>query len=160
MRRSGFTLPEVVAVMVILGLLASLALPMLRDADPSERMRQTALEFESFCARGRFQAVEQGGDRVLCFDPDRKCFFFRDPDSDAQEEPSSSFRWKLPENFEFPDAGDGGPELEIFRFFPDGSASGMRRLVFRCSNEVRVFEITPLTGLLAGREAREGEELP
>ena len=161
-RRLDFTLPEVIAVMVILGLLASLAVPMLRSPDPFERIRQAALEFEAFCARGRFQAVEQGRDAVLCFDLERKRFYFRDPDADDlfSGEPGPSRSWKLPDDFEFDESHAEGDELEIFRFFPDGGASGMRSLVFRCGSAAYRFEISPLTGSLSGREAREEEELP
>ena len=67
--RHFFTIPEVIAVMAILLVLAAMAVPMLRPPSASSRMEETALEFQAFCGRVRFQAVEKGEDRAVCFDP-------------------------------------------------------------------------------------------
>ena len=39
-------------------------------------------------------------------------------------------------------------ELELFRFFPDGGASGMRELTFSIKELKRRYRISPLTGQL------------
>ena len=57
--RLFFTLPEVIAVMAILLVLAAMAVPMLRSPSASSRMDETALEFQAFCGRVRYQAVER-----------------------------------------------------------------------------------------------------
>lgn len=161
--RLFFTLPEVIAVMAILLVLASMAVPMLRSPSASSRMEETALEFQSFCGRVRFQAVEKGEDRAVCFDPSENEFFLSDPeDPDADR---SSIRWKLPEGFEYSreTEADAEPEedsMELFRYYPDGGASGTRILILRCGNVRREFRISLLTGLLTSRELREEEAVP
>ena len=161
--RHFFTIPEVIAVMAILLVLAAMAVPMLRSPSASSRMEETALEFQSFCGRVRYQAVEKGEDRAVCFDPAINEFYLSDPaDPEAER---SSIRWKLPEGFEYsPDtetnagaeAGDG---VELFRYYPDGGASGTRVLVMRCGNVRREFRVSLLTGLLTSRELGEDEEV-
>jgi len=162
--RLFFTLPEVIAVMAILLVLAAMAVPMLRSPSASSRMDETALEFQAFCGRVRYQAVEKGVDRAVCFDPSINEFYLSDPaDPEAER---SSVRWKLPEGFEYspdtemnadvPEAGDG---VELFRYYPDGGASGTRVLVLRCGNVRREFRVSLLTGLLTSRELGE-EDAP
>ena len=162
-RRFFFTLPEVIAVMAILLVLAAMAVPMLRSPSDSSRMEETALEFQAFCGRVRFQAVEKGEDRAVCFDSAENEFFLSDP-SDPEAE-RSSIRWKLPEGFEYsPDTEiTSEPEedsTELFRYYPDGGASGTRVLVMRCGNVRREFRISLLTGLLTSRELHEDEVTP
>ena len=158
-----FTLPEVIAVMAILLVLAAMAVPMLRSPSASSRMEETALEFQAFCGRVRFQAVEKGEDRAVCFDPSGNEFFLSDPaDPDSER---SSIRWKLPEGFEYaqqsePADGPDGESLELFRYYPDGGASGTRVLVMRCGNVRREFRVSLLTGLLSSRELSEEEDVP
>jgi len=162
-KRLFFTLPEVIAVMAILLVLAAMAVPMLRSPSASSRMEETALEFQAFCARVRFQAVEKGEDRAVCFDPASNEFFLSDPaDPEAER---SSIRWKLPEGFEYSreTALNAEPErdsVELFRYYPDGGASGTRVLVMRCGNVRREFRISLLTGLLTSRELGEEEDVP
>lgn len=149
--------------MAILLVLAAMAVPMLRSPSASSRMEKTALEFQAFCGRVRFQAVEKGADRAVCFDPAANEFFLADPDDPEAER--SSIRWKLPEGFEYsPDTeihsepeGDG---MELFRYYPDGGASGTRVLIIRCGNVRREFRVSLLTGLLTSRELREEEVMP
>ena len=141
---------------------ALMAVPMLRSPSDSSRMEETALEFQAFCGRVRFQAVEKGEDRAVCFDSSANEFFLSDPaDPEAER---SSIRWKLPEGFEYspdtepnaePESGDG---MELFRYYPDGGASGTRVLVMRCGKVRREFRISLLTGLLTSREL-SGEEV-
>ena len=40
----------------------------------------------------------------------------------------------------------GGEELEIFRFFPDGGASGSHKLILKLGGMQKVFHISKLTG--------------
>ena len=48
--------------------------------------------------------------------------------------------------------------MELFRFFPDGGASGNRRFELHYRTLKRIFEISPLTGRLTVREGTEEEE--
>ena len=51
---------------------------------------------------------------------------------------------------------DSGEEFtELFRFFPDGGASGTRELIFRYQSLQRKYVISPLTGKLYVEETEE-----
>ena len=164
-----FTLPEVVAVVCIIGLISALALPLLRSPSPATKLEQTAQNFELFCARVRYQAMEHGKDRIVSFDPGSKCFFMRsaeDTETSGKPEPENSasaeLKWKLPEGYES-SQGDSfssnTDHIDIFRFYPDGGASPLSKLQFRHDKFVRIFEISLLTGSLRSRESEEGEEV-
>ena len=156
-----FTLPEVVAVILIIGLMAAVAVPMLRKASPSYQIEQSAAEFERFCSRVRYQAAENGGDRSVFFKAASRTFFMKNPDSEENGVPEDAmFKWVLPEDFEtdesvFPDPS--GEDVEIVRFFPDGGASGVRNITLRCGSFSKVISVSPLTGFLSVRDVLEGE---
>lgn len=164
-RRRFFTLPEVVAVIVIIGLTAALAVPMLRKTSPSRQLEQAVLEFERFCARVRYQAAENGADRSVCFEPGTRTFFMKIPEGfEGGEEngtaADSMFKWTLPEDFEtdesdFTDTMED--HVEVFRFFPDGGASGIRSLSLRCGSFSKLITVSLLTGLPTVREVSDGE---
>ena len=44
---------------------------------------------------------------------------------------------------------------ELFRFFPDGGASGIRELTFSVKELKRSYRISPLTGQLSLMEVEE-----
>ena len=68
---------------------------------------------------------------------------------------------KLDKSFSFETDGGienqlaGGEELEVFRFFPDGGASGSHKLVLKLGGLQKVFHISKLTG-----RVMVDEELP
>ena len=169
--RSHFTLPEVVAVVFIIGLVSSLALPLLRSPSPSTKLEQTALKFEVFCSRVRYQAMENGKDRIVAYDPAAKLFFMREVEdenesviSDRQLSVTSEtadIKWKLPEDYECNQGNvyTGQDHIDIFRFYPDGGACALSKLRFNHGKFTRVFEISMLTGTLRSREPEEGEEV-
>lgn len=79
MRRSGFTLLELVAAIAIIALAVGLAVSTLRSESPIQQLNNAALQFEEFCMRVRFQALENGADRIVAFHPEEKRFFLRVP---------------------------------------------------------------------------------
>lgn len=167
-RRSSFTLLEIIVVITVLTLASSLAVATFRGESPARQMENAALQFESFCAKVRFNAMENGEDRIVLFNPDSQQFLSRIPDEflpdDAAEqaaaEETKSFlpKWKLPENFNLernrfdPSEISEDGTIEMFRFFPDGGASGRRSLELKYKNLRRTFDISPLTGLLTSTE--------
>lgn len=69
------------------------------------------------------------------------------------EEGLAKLSWTLPADYEFAAAEfnsdyDYDEELEIFRFFPDGAASGRRKFTMQHRNIKKVMAISPLTGLM------------
>lgn len=167
MRRSGFTLLELVAAIAIIALAVGLAVSTLRSESPIQQLNNAALQFEEFCMRVRFQALENGADRIVAFHPEEKRFFLRVPaeflpdktepsveETGQETEKTVVQEWKLPEHFELGEGlfdeselGDDGT-VELFRFFPDGGASGKRRFELHLRSLKRIFEISPLTGRL------------
>ncbi len=173
-----FTLLELVVVITILALASSFAVATFRGESPARQMENASLQFEAFCAKVRFNAMENGEDRIVLFQPERGRFLVKVPEEfqseesktpspegtgafhSAEEEEERVFlpEWALPENFSFENADFDSSELsedgtlELFRFFPDGGASGHRALELRYRNLRRIFEISPLTGLIRSRE--------
>lgn len=79
-----------------------------------------------------------------------------DEAEEVEEQPTSGLTemsWQLPDDYEFAaidfeSSSDYEEELEIFRFFPDGSGSGRRQFTMQYKNLKKIMEISPLTGLL------------
>lgn len=173
---NGFTLLELIVVMTIMILATSMAVAVFKGESPAKRIENASLEFEEFCARVRFQALESGEDRMVVFDPDAQLFRMKIPaefqtegeeeEASGKEKPKSpEIEWKLPEKFTFgenftqPDeepAEDG--TLELFRFFPDGSASGKRKLELKYGELQRIFDISALTGRITQSDGENEEK--
>ena len=168
---SHFTLPEVVAVVFIIGLVSSLALPLLRSPSPATKLEQLALKFEVFCSRVRYQAMESSSDRIIAFDPGTKLFFMREVEDENDSvtndrqlsvtSETADIKWKLPDDYECNQGNvyTGQDYIDIFRFYPDGGACALSNLRFNHGKFTRVFEISMLTGTLRSREPEEGEEV-
>ena len=167
-----FTLIELVVVIAVIVLTLGLVAATFRGESAARQMENLAIGFESFCARARFQAQEHGEDILVCFSPDTKEFITRrtltDEELAAEErrreevkegeeeekEPPVQLKWKLPEkitvgedDFAEEDA-DEEHFFEVFRFFPDGGASSIRKFHVQCKNLSRTYDISPITGLL------------
>lgn len=174
MRRRGFTLLELVAAIAIITLAVGLAVSTLRTESPIQQLNNAALQFEEFCMRVRFQALENGADRIVAFHPGEKRFFLRipqefmpestDPASEKIEPETDKTvvqEWKLPEHFELGEGLfdeselDDNGTVELFRFFPDGGASGKRRFELHFRSLKRIFEISPLTGRMMIHDSTE-----
>lgn len=123
---SPFTLLELIVVIAVLSLVLAVVAAAFRGESPGRLMASASIEFETFCARVRFQALEHGEDRIVAFDPEKKLFFAAVPidlerddevrieegDKEDQEEaeklkkvPESTaenarVKWKLPDKFE------------------------------------------------------------
>ena len=178
LRRNNFTLIELVAVVAIMTLVLGISVSMLRKRSGPAQFENSVLAFRQFCMAARAQAAELGRDRVICYLPEDRSFRSGDPepvevDRDAvvlleppdQEPESEEFdtpasfaelKWLLPEEFvmntETGELGNVGDRIEVFRFFPDGSASGVRELRLQFRDWSRVMTISPLTGRLMVEE--------
>lgn len=187
---SPFTLLELIVVIAVLSLVLAVVSAAFRGESPGRLMASAAIEFETFCARVRFQALENGEDRLVAFDPEKKLFFAAVPtnlerddevrieegDKEDLEEaekrkqiPESTaenakLKWKLPDKFELDEEALDLSEvndhgwLEIFRFFPDGGASGTRKFQMVYKSAARTFEISALTGKMITREGKNENE--
>ena len=170
-----FTLLELVVAIAIIALTTALAVSTFREESPARQVESAGLQFESFCAKVRFQALENGADRMVVFYPESRTFKmaipeeFQAADEEAKEEEEkklnlAAIEWKLPDNFELgTEFGDREQEMsgeeffELFRFFPDGGASGSLKFELRYQRLRKVFDISPLTGLLTQSEGDREE---
>ena len=60
MRRSGFTFVEILIVMIIMGLMAALGIPRIRDAVLKQNVRSARAAVATMVAKARAAAVERG----------------------------------------------------------------------------------------------------
>ena len=175
LQRKSFTLIELVVAIAIVTLTLAIAVTTLRGESPAQKMERTVHEFSAFCARVRFRSAEEGRDWVLKYVPGGSFYAVAvSPDENAEENSESSdgkkefnedapplprLELKLDKSFSF-ETADGAEnqlanneELEIFRFFPDGGASGNHKLVLKLGGLQQVFYISKLTGrVLIDRE--------
>ncbi len=154
--RRPFTLVELIAVIVILMVTATFAVSTLRGESPARQVANAAHEFEAYCARVRYAAVEHGSDRIVSFDPSARRFVMVDP-ANRLETREGALSWQLPESFEVAAATlsletDEQGVVEVFRFFADGSAAATRDFTLRFKKLQRRFEVSPLTGMLIQKE--------
>ena len=169
-RRRVFTLVELVAVLVIMALLSGLAVVTLRGESPAQQLQRVAMEFQAFCARARFQAMEMSSDRVVYYSPQERLFEVLEPEAEAASDvvrlneeirDPSVLTWVMPEEFVCREAEDAeetpSGRLAVFRFFPDGGASGQRKMIFLYKNLTKVVEIGMLTGVSRIRDANDEE---
>ena len=156
-RNNPFTLIELTVVMAIILLVTGIAVAAFRGESPYRKLQSTALEFETFCAGVRYQAMEHGEERIVAMDPEnRQLVMLKPKKNEEEEEEDIRTRWIFPEEFLLELEQDSGSELvELFRFFPDGGASGMRELIFKYHTFQKKYIISPLTGRIFAEETEE-----
>jgi len=167
MRTHPFTLLELIVVMTVMFLAAGMGVALFKGQSPARKLDNASLEWEEFCARVRYQALETGEEREVVFDPGSRTFKMRQPENpeeaDPDELPRSKIEWKIPEDFEtgddfstFNEEPDEDGTFPIFKFYSDGGASGRRRLELRIGELHRAFEVSPLTGRVIVVPEEEG----
>ncbi len=178
LHRNSFTLLELVAVVAIMTLVLGISVSVLRKRSGPAQFENSVLTFRQFCMAARAQAAELGRERVLYYQPEERAFragevlpvevdrdaviLLEPPDQEQDmteyETPAnfSKLKWVLPEEYEM-EAGssddsvnplESTKRVELFHFFPDGSASGVREFRLRFRNRNRTMAISPLTGEL------------
>ncbi|MBQ9338318.1 MAG: type II secretion system protein [Lentisphaeria bacterium] len=175
MKKHPFTLLELVVVITIMFIAAGMGIAVIRDKSPSRKLEDASLEWEEFCARVRFQALESGEEREIVFDPANRLFKMRVPEKEETDEPEEEpayipgkIEWKIPEDFELGEdySADGNEDadedglLPMFKFYSDGGASGRRRLELRIGELKRSFEVSALTGRVIPVREEEGQAMP
>ena len=171
-RRKGagkaFTLIELVVAIAIVALTLAIAVTTLRGESPAQKLERTVYEISAFCARIRFRSAEEGRDWVLKYNPEGRNFYATAVDEESEESPDGTVGKKESDDSELPalprldlkldksftfETEEGaenqlanGEELEVFRFFPDGGASGSHKLVLKLGGLQKVFHISKLTG--------------
>ncbi len=148
MKRSPFTLVEVVVVIVIMAIAGSLVTRALRPESTSRIVERCSVDFEAFCGRVRASSMTYAEDRSILYIPESRAFVMADPnrlDENDTPELLQYIKWKLPEEFSIETEED---YVEVFRFFPDGGASSVHNFQMKCRNQLYEFSISALTGVL------------
>ena len=140
MRSEGFTLVELIVVLVILAALTALVAPSFTRTVASARLRSAASDVRSTLARGRALAVAAGRERAVAFDLSRGEFGV---DNEAVR--------SLPETFRL-GAVLPGEERRWrgsvrVRFFPDGGGEEAEISVTAPDGGTLRVTVDPLTGL-------------
>ena len=146
MRRSSFTLIEIVVVVVILGITSSFVIRALRSETAAQLIKRSSVEFETLCGRVRHAAMENSSDRTIVYDPIEETFYMADPNSLDEQgnfEVLSYISWKLPSEFEI--SVQENDLIEVFRFFPDGGSSVIRKFEFSCKENIYTISVSALT---------------
>jgi general secretion pathway protein H len=138
----GFTLLELIVVLVIMGLGVALVLPSLSGPLESARFRQGVAEVRSTLVQARSRAASTGKVRVVRFDIERGEYGI----------PSDNVGRTLPEGVKLSSIASPGGKVEAgvseLRFFPDGSADGAE-VVLRDADAGRLrLTVDPMTGLV------------
>ena len=164
----SFTLIELVVAIAIIALTLGIAVTALRGESPAQKLERSVYEISAFCARVRFRSAEEGRDWVLKYNPEESRFYAvavseeaeensgefsekkESGDSDAPALPRLDLKLDKAFSFETEEGAENqlssGEELEIFRFFPDGGASGSHKLILKLGGLQKVFHISKLTG--------------
>jgi len=136
----GFTLLELVVVLLILGLLAALVAPTISGTLDSGRLRSGAAEMRAVFTLARTLAISAGREREVIVDRTRGLYGV---DGEGER--------RLPEGVGILSArvGDRTAEEDTFRvrFYPDGSAEGTVVVLSAAGGGGLRVAVDPLTGI-------------
>ncbi len=139
--QGGFTLLELIVVLLLAGLVAALVAPSFSGALDSSRLRSGAAEVRSVLTLARTLAAAGSRPRDVTFDIGKGEFAVL----------GEARTYVLPEGVRIESARLGGAvvEQETFRirFFPDGSAVGAEVVVASSSGGRFRVTVEPLTGI-------------
>lgn len=140
-RDEGFTLFELIVVLVILGALAALAAPSFSRTIVSARLRASASEVRSALARARSLAVAGARERSVVFDLEKGEYGL---DNEAT-------RRGFPDPIRLGGVRLSGEPVErgdaVVRFFPDGTAEEAEVSVASGDGGGLRVTVEPLTGI-------------
>ena len=165
-RRKTFTLVEVVVVIAIMIVTGAIAVSTMRSDSTERIIRSATNDFRSLCSRVRFKAMEMGQDRMVVYVPEERMFYMARPVANMEEALEYEYgfvilktaKWELPKEFEL--ATDENDPIEVFRFYPDGGASGRWKLTLAFADRDRavVIEVAKLTGSVIAYDRKAGEQ--
>jgi prepilin-type N-terminal cleavage/methylation domain-containing protein len=136
-RDTGFTLIELIVVLVIMGIVAGVIVPRYAGSFDSIRFRKTMSEVVTFLREARIGAMAGAGTKHVTLDLRRGIFWNDDKKI-----------LRLPDEIEiFTDKAEGrDDETRIFTFYPNGTALE-EKIGFVCDKMVAVLHVEPLGGL-------------
>ena len=172
--RNPFTLLELVVVISILALASTFAVATFRGESPARQMENASLQFEAFCAKVRFNAMENGEDRIVLLNPDTRQFLVKIPEEFQEKENEQSAigeistanpngdgdgkiflpKWTLPEEFSLERADfEAEPAAEAARLYALLTAEGFAGLDEQKMENILAMPVfASLRGFALGRE--------
>ena len=130
-RHDGFTLIELMLVLVLMGLLFSLTPPLFHKAFPSLKLKAATRDLAQEIRYVQQTAIITGAESLMRFEIESNRY-----QSDLVNQGEVR---QLPEGIRFRiDDSDAPQAILVLRFYPDGSSSGG---LIRLSNEVQSFVI-------------------
>ncbi len=114
---SGFTLVEMLVVMMILAFVATIAMPLFSDNSDGLRLRMAASEIAAALRATRSAAIVRNSVTTFVVDVDRRIF-----ESEARS--PRPFPANIEAKLTFAFGIQSGPSAAGFQFFPDGSSTG------------------------------------
>ncbi len=130
MRTRGFTLIELMIVVMLIAVATAVAAPRLADQIAGARVRKAARDFCSLCRLARSRAASEVTEYVLVMDKERHVMFVR-AKAEKQRHGASLMWRELPFGVRVYDASGGGGENSEFRFRPDGTVKDDAEVGFR-----------------------------
>lgn len=149
MRPRGFSLVELVVVMVLIAALAAIGLAAIGSGLPGQQLRGAARELAAELRLARAQAIATGREQVFVIDVGRKRWRGTGERSGEWPEAIALEVTGAREELE-------SPEEVAIRFFPEGAATGGRVVLRRGEAAWRV-DVAWLTGEV---RLRRGEGTP
>ena len=155
----GFTLLELLVVLIIAGLLAALVPPLYAKAVPGARLKTTARDFAIALREARSSAISRGShvDLRLLTEPPSYTFGNASDNRLPHDVIVTAYDYHTAAHASLADINTLGDDAVVIRFFPDGSSNGA---VIRLANGDTAYRVDVSWLMGDIRVSRIGDHVP